>query len=687
MVARAAEATIAHWGLSGIVDGQAIAFLIADGAVYWEKRLPDGFRLALVRLHSPVVQREEVFLGSVLLNDFLSKTLLRAINGKGLGRLVLLVNDLENFYYLYHGKAGLEQMAESLRHEFLHSLEDLYFADEDPSRGVYGEFGQMFNFEKSDFEPSPVYSIPNFLARPLEKAVRMQIERFLEEPDFSKNIRRTLAALSFFYGQTSGGSGDAQSSAMFLFRLASVYEVIPKEAIMKAFGIRELTKEAIKKGLDVGQFSPEDLRNLLKELLSYFRTEIERGNYDWLLGFIRKDRKLIEITPEEFLREILTGVQIGYKVLAVPVATESEINCRLCGVRFPRVRDRFITLGVSVFRFHNKSVKNSKREEGPNTCSKCALSTYLQHKVLGSEQVSVGGKFPQLPRQYNVVFHYGRHDETEAYRLAKTIDYLLEKIAYFQQCAREEKVLFSVDYIRERLVQQGLGGGGPALASGGRTPVSEDEALAALLADDAVLPGLDAFGYMDSAVKTRVIPLGTGDYRLLVFVLPPFRSSQGEALDFVQRRFSRSRLAAFTLLALLRKLCGCDGPYYFQSVPRLAPEEFNLNTFYVRGRAENADEVIRRFNAVVNFARRVVNRRKGHSLLVDWILLAERLEEDPLGTFSKVLRRTPMRRRDFSEEYRDKFEFRPLAKYETIDETGVIDGTEYLKLIELLKRL
>ncbi|MCL6560471.1 MAG: hypothetical protein K6U74_17095, partial [Firmicutes bacterium] len=145
------------------------------------------------------------------------------------------------------------------------------------------------------------------------------------------------------------------------------------------------------------------------------------------------------------------------------------------------------------------------------------------------------------------------------------------------------------------------------------------------------------------------------------------------------------------LLAMLRKLCGCDGAYYFQFVPTLSPGGFDTNTFYVQGKAENADDAIRHFSAIVNFARRVINVGKvsdrGKSPLAEWILLAERLEEDALGTFSEVLRRTPMRKRDFSKENRDKFEFRPLAKYESIDETGVIDGVEYLKLIEQLKQL
>jgi hypothetical protein len=187
---------------------------------------------------------------------------------------------------------------------------------------------------------------------------------------------------------------------------------------------------------------------------------------------------------------------------------------------------------------------------------------------------------------------------------------------------------------------------------------------------------------MRTDVQAQVLPLGVGDYRLLAFILPQLQPGRDEALDFVQRRFSRSRLAAFTLLALLRKLCGCEGPYYFKSVPTLSPGGFDVNTFYVQGKAENADDAIRHFSAIGNFARRVVKWQEGHSLLADWILLAERLEEDALGTFSDVLRDSPLRSGDDLREAR----YRRLSN-EFMKGMGVIDGTEYLKLIEQLKQL
>ena len=90
-VAQAADETLGHWGMFNEVSGQTIASLVAEGATYLEQSLPDGSHLALIRLFSPVVRREEVFLGNVLLNSFLSKALFRAVEGNGRGRLELLV--------------------------------------------------------------------------------------------------------------------------------------------------------------------------------------------------------------------------------------------------------------------------------------------------------------------------------------------------------------------------------------------------------------------------------------------------------------------------------------------------------------------------------------------------------------------------------------------------------------------
>lgn len=380
------------------------------------------------------------------------------------------------------------------------------------------------------------------------------------------------------------------------------------------------------------------------------------------------------------------GVQLGF----LPLGRMEErpefgrkVPCRFCGADAAIIVEKNITGGFGAGRFYNQSPKLGPFEVKEALCGRCGISGYLITKLLGMHIARPQPKskdFP-VPKLYNLVFHYGRHDEAGAQQLAAMMDDLFDLIGSFRQRAQEGKRFFSVEYVREEVSRRA----GERQAADGmeeREVPSAEEALAALIADDAVAPGLEALGQIRRDVQAQVLPLGVGDYRLLAFILPQLQPGRDEALDFVQRRFSRSRLAAFTLLALLRKLCGCDGPYYFQSVPTLAPGGFDPNTFYVQGQAEDADEALRRYSAIVNFARRVSRYREGHSLLADWILLAERLEEDPLGTFSDILRDSPLRGGD---DLR-KAQYHRLSN-EFIKGMGVVDGTEYLRLIEQLKQL
>jgi len=101
-ISHAAGQALRSWDLDGTAGPDEIARLVSEGTAYWEQTLSDGFRLALIRLFSPVVRREEIFLGNVLLNDFLSKAVMRAVEQGNLGCIALLANDLDSYYYLYH---------------------------------------------------------------------------------------------------------------------------------------------------------------------------------------------------------------------------------------------------------------------------------------------------------------------------------------------------------------------------------------------------------------------------------------------------------------------------------------------------------------------------------------------------------------------------------------------------------
>jgi hypothetical protein len=244
----------------------------------------------------------------------------------------------------------------------------------------------------------------------------------------------------------------------------------------------------------------------------------------------------------------------------------------------------------------------------------------------------------------------------------------------------EEKRSFSLEAMRDELSRRAKER--EALSLPDEKSSSPDDYLAALISDDGSVPGLDILAQAPQMERAQVLALGSGEYRLIVFILPRLHPGREEAMDFLNSRLSRSSLAAFTLLALLRKLCGCNGPYYFQSAPTLRPGGFDPDTFYVRGKAVSARDVIKRYSSIANFARKVCKRRDGHSRVADWILLAEKLEEDPMGIVSDILRNSSLRG---GEDLKDA-KYKRLSN-EFIKGTGMVDGTEYLRMIEQLKQL
>jgi hypothetical protein len=686
------------WHLAGSVSAEHLAGLVANGVSFYEQPILEGPPLMLFRLFSPASSREEVFLGSVLLHDYLSKALVRVIEAHGTwekaGRIALIAQDLESAYYVYQGRSTFAEIARGFQREALDSLADLYFGDEDPARGIHGQLMRMFTFTKSDFEPFPVYALPAFLARELEQAVRTQLEWLLSEADFARYRRTIGATFSFFYGWPSDGRGtsDTQSFAVFLLHLATDYQLVSASQLAHALGLggEAMTKEAIKKALDTDQYIVAELRALLKEALARIQGEIDQGNERWLLGFIRKDRKLIALPPQSFVEALVAGVQLGPFIFTASNAPtpaspqdrrqqNASMHCRLCMKATAMVREQHITFGVNAFRFHNFSAKASGK--APTLCVRCAVSSYLQQRVLGSKQKRAknpGETRPQIPQRYMMIFHYGHHSDRDAQMLAAKIDAILTLLASFKQRRDDEKSFFSLEDIREELARR--------VQDRTTLRLENEEMLLDLFADERLIPSLDMCFSMATGVQAQVIALGTGANRLLVLILPQIESEYKEAAEFVQRRFSESRLAIFTFLALLQMLCGCHGPYYFESVPRLgAASNFRADGFYVHGKAEPSGPLLTRYSAVVNFARRIAKYRKGHSLLADWILLAERIEANPFGMLSEVIRRSPLRAEDRRPEKRDKFDYLPLVRKQPIGPAGMVDAKPYLAFAEQFK--
>ena len=267
---------------------------------------------------------------------------------------------------------------------------------------------------------------------------------------------------------------------------------------------------------------------------------------------------------------------------------------------------------------------------------------------------------------YNVIFHYGSYHDDEKEVFQQQLDYLIEYARKAEKSVAELEAGLK-EIRRNLLVEQNFEDFSDILGEW-------DE------------PAIETIAQLETGAKSQVLALGSGFYRLFIFILPQFRTGSQESIDFVQKRFSQSRLAAFTLLALLRGLCGKDGPYYYQSLPRLNTGT-ESGVFYVQNKPERADEALRKYGAIVSFARQVNRYRRGHSLLADWVLLAERLLQDPLGIFSDILRASPIRASDDFNDSRIRYKRLSGSNWEGAKGLGVVDSTEYLALYERLHEL
>lgn len=654
---------LAGWELASQVKAEEISQRVPERAGFWTTPLADGSTLALVRLYAPVVQRQEVFLGNVLLNDFLFKALPRAVTQAGLGQAALLLNDLENAYTLWRGNGDLAALREAYRAEVLAALPDLYFGPEDPARGIHGNVRGMLTFYKCNIEPFPSFIIPQaYMDRLLNTVgewlrilvsetgteVLAQFSRLPIEVAQSRRINIILSLLSFFYCRDGM---EMQSFYVFLEQ-AMTDGRLPSDLIKMAFGVtqdEEFTKDTFNERKKGDTLNFEALAQAVETLLQAAATTIAEGRSLSVAPQLGTT-KMLMLTPEELIVHLFDRVQIGYlpaaKMNNSAIQVES-LACRFCGANLVAIEEKNILGGSGTGNRFNQSLKGVSQR----FCLRCALSSYLATKRLGMQ---FDGIFP-VPKLYNILFHYGHHEDGELEAIQRQIDYVL---AQTRGEKGPQELLQDLQEIRQELGQ------------------------AEIDWENWVDPAMEVVSSMAKDVQAEVIPLGSGYYRLLVFILPQLRPGSKEGLDFVQKRFSSSRLAVYTLLGLLRKLCGCHGPYYFQSLPTLAPDGFNPDTFYVNGRAENADTALHRYGAITNFARRVVTYRQGHSILADWILLAEQLEQDPLGVFSEVLRDSPIRGGDDVSKAR----YKRLAN-DFVPGMAVVNAIEYLKLFEQLQQL
>jgi len=497
-VAQAADDMLAGWGLSCVVNGQAIADLVANGSTYWEQSLPDGSRLALIRLFSPVVRREEVFLGNILLNDFLSKALIRAVEEGGLGHMQLLANDLENYYYLYRGRNTLDEMAEQFRQEVLTSLPELYFGDEDWAQGIYGDVARMLTFYKSNIEPFPAFTVPRVFLSALLERISQELLQLVNDDDVNINV--ILAILSFFYARNGA---EMQSPYAFLQRTMDE-GLLPVQEMKATFAIgpgEEFDKATFNKRKGEGVIDRAQLRKAIKQFVHNVQKEVRAGRAEKMATYLAG--KMPILSPEQTTLVLCKSIQLGFLLLtgASQGTDEDRLPCRFCGADAAIIVEKNITGGFGAGRFYNQSPKQRPFEAA--LCGRCGISGYLATKLLGMHIARPQPKAKDYPvsKQYNIVFHYGRHDEEGIQHLRAIINELFDLIAAFQQKAREEGQFFSVGYIREEIARRTqMGETEQGKISGA------EEAFAALVADEAVAPGLETLGEMRQDVQAQVLP-------------------------------------------------------------------------------------------------------------------------------------------------------------------------------------
>lgn len=666
------------------ITHREIAEKVISHTVEWRKSLSDGRSLLLLRLSLPVVEREEVFLGNVLLNKFLITSLENSMKRSGL-LFSLIFGDIRDFYYLIIQPYPLDEIIKYWEEEIGRLLPELYFSDTDPVKGIFGDFSNMFSFRKSDFEPFPIYAVPSFLRANLERAIRTKIQHMLASSEWEESLQTIVSSIAFFYGKTSGGSGDCQSPATFLIHLASEYGIVQPQELIEAFNLDisadihvKAVKDQIKKSFSIKRdkqkrtreilFNPTHLKKLLIRLLDKFEKGSTETN-EWLLPYVAN--KLIQESEKEFIRVLIQDCQIGHYGLRYSKKMDTSLSCRLCGCRNSILLDKNILVGLAIKRFHNQVVRQ-KGIDKEKLCIKCGVSSYLITKLLGSYTP----KREQIPKTYNLIFHYGKHTDDELQSLNRKLDRLFTLVREFRNVDEIRNALRD----REKFSIQIKGG-------------AEKDALDALLEvldspSFQFAPALEAIAGIvdtDSPLKSKIIPIGMGELRLILFILPQFRL-QGEELrrfgtDFIQKRFSKSRIYVYAILGLLREICGCEGSYYYQSIPLLTLDQNLSDTFYIRSYFVSASKAIAQYNVISKYVQKLIAGRVGKSI-TDKILLAERFLDEPLETFSEILRNSPIRGGDRFED----FKYKRLSN-EWIKGQGVVDSLEYLKMFKELSQL
>ena len=353
-ITQAVNETLATIGVEDNSKAEILAQLITDGVSQWQETLPNGDMLTLLRLYSPVVEREEVFLGNILLNDFLNKVVVDTAKTLG-GQVAPVIQDLENGFVLLRSQQfDVIAFAKKFQQMIQKRLPDLLLGHENLEQGIHGDTTQMLTFYKSNIEPFPIFILPGEQLPRLLKIVTDWL-RTLASSDGPKKladaahipvevaerwrINVILSLLTFFFAKDGR---EMQSFHRFLSE-AIVDDRLPIAEVKRAFGMTgtdEFEKkkfEAAKKdGLGVDFNS---LEIAIEHWIQKVDAALNSGTIDAIA--INLNQKMFSSNTSVLTDLILSGTQLGTVLLGHNQTSQSTSTvCRFCGVHEYRRNSR-----------------------------------------------------------------------------------------------------------------------------------------------------------------------------------------------------------------------------------------------------------------------------------------------------------------------------------------------------------
>ncbi|MEW6654902.1 MAG: hypothetical protein AB1394_15720, partial [Bacteroidota bacterium] len=378
---------------TGIDPGVEVDFLtqlVLNNTVYWEKEINQEKvkRLVLVKFNMPVTMREEVYLGNILLNCFLSRQLLLACREYELGEIELVGNDVESFYYLWATKATISELIDCYLKTVEMNLPELYFGEQDEKRGVYGSLKKMFSFYKNNFEAFPIFALPEAFVNKLGEIARLHLLEEVKASTFDKSPTVITANMSFFLSK----EGDEnQSPYLLLARTFGRYNLIDEKRIKEAFnlegrydfaekeGVKKLKKD-IEESLKKQRYSSTGVKKLFIDIINAYSEKAQTDPEGWSVSYCRE--KALKLTPDEVARQLLTVTHLGFHAFIVDEERNETLAgtyCRSCGSGKAMLVDKQIIMGDDVRKFNNHSIQQGG-SDGEKICVKCCILAYLINK-------------------------------------------------------------------------------------------------------------------------------------------------------------------------------------------------------------------------------------------------------------------------------------------------------------------